>query len=61
MYQIDWDVKDIHILRNQLLPIFPLSISKNNLAIATLISFQIATLPFALQVFAENKLPSQQE
>ncbi len=61
MYQIDWDVKDIHSLRIQLLAIFPLSISKKDLAIATLISFQIATLSFAHQVFAENKLPSQQE
>jgi len=61
MYRIDWDVKNIRSSQNQPLPIFPLCISKRNLAIATFISLQIATLPFPHQVFAENKAPSPQE
>ncbi len=60
MYQIDWDVKDINSSRNKLLPIlFPMR--KRNLAIATFIGFQIATLSVPNQIFAENKSPSLQE
>ena len=64
MYQIDWDVRNIYCSRNQLFPIFPLSISnisKRNLAIATFISLQVVTLPIPNQAFAENKSPSPQE
>jgi hypothetical protein len=56
MYQIDWGVKDINSSRNKLLPM-----RKRNLAIATFISFQIATLLVPNQIFAENKSPSLQE
>ncbi|WP_211167730.1 hypothetical protein [Pseudanabaena yagii] len=60
MYQIDWDVKDIYSSRNQLLPI-RIPIRKRNLAIATVISFQMVNLSFPNQIFAENKPYSLQE
>jgi hypothetical protein len=60
MYQIDWDVKDIHSSRYQPFPI-RISIRKRNLAIATIISCQIVTLSFPNQIFAKNKSPSLQE
>ncbi len=56
MYQIDWDVKDIHNSQNQVFPI-----RKRNLAIAAVISCQMAILSFPNQVFAENKISSLQE
>lgn len=60
MYQIDWDVKDIYSSRNQLLPI-RIPIRKRNLAIATVISFQMVNLSFPNQIFAENKPSPLQE
>lgn len=60
MYQIDWGVKDINSSRNQLLLIL-LPIKKRNLAIASFISLQIATLSIPNQIFAENKPPFVQE
>ncbi|BBC23434.1 hypothetical protein ABRG53_1177 [Pseudanabaena sp. ABRG5-3] len=60
MYQIDWGVKDINSSWNKLFPIL-LPMRKRNLAIATFISFQIATLSVPNQIFAENKSLSLQE